>query len=82
MKFKHVSHFLKTQRLRNNISQKELADTVGVHVQFISNVERSLATIPPNRIKKVAEALDADPKELFELHMEDYRLYAKKKAKL
>ena len=50
--------WLRTCRLNADLSQKELADKVGVdYYTFISQLENGRGRIPPNRYKKWADAL-------------------------
>lgn len=47
MKKKNQAALLKEFRQRRKMTQKELAEYVGVDAQFISNIERGLAGISP-----------------------------------
>ena len=55
---------LKVYREWRNISQRSLAETVGVSLSHISKIECGLK-VPSNRLKmRLAEALSIDPEEL------------------
>lgn len=45
MKFKHQSDLMKKIRKESGFSQVKLANTLGVHVQNISNIERGISGI-------------------------------------
>lgn len=52
-------------REKNNISQKELADAVGVQPISISRYERSIRKLSVERAKCIAEYLSVDWTDLF-----------------
>lgn len=49
MKYKYQAKLLRDLRKKHDLTQKTLADLIGVHVQFISNMERGLCGIPINK---------------------------------
>lgn len=57
----------RVQELRNkrNLSQEQLADMSGVHRTYIGMVERAEKNITLRNIKKIAEALGVNIKDLF-----------------
>lgn len=57
--------YLKKRREFLKLTQNDLSSRMGLKTcQFISNIERGVADIPPSRIGDYAKALDLDPKEL------------------
>lgn len=52
-------------RKKRNLSQEQLADMSGVHRTYIGMVERAEKNITLRNIKKIAEALGVDIKDLF-----------------
>lgn len=55
---------LKFYRKRKNISQRELAQQIGVSEAFISQLENSLNTPSIKTLNKIAGVLEVDPDEL------------------
>jgi len=52
-------------RKKRNLSQEQLADMSGVHRTYIGMVERAEKNITLRNIKKIAEALGVNIKDLF-----------------
>lgn len=60
-----VAELIRTHRLKNNLSQGQLAKKLGYTTpQFVSNLERGLAQLPPRQVKKFARILQMDKKVL------------------
>ena len=58
---------IKQERLRNRLSQKRLAEKVGVSQRYISQIERGhISTIDNNIARKLAKAINVKEKDLFE----------------
>lgn len=53
-------------RLRKQLSQGDIARTLGVHRSYISGLERGMRNPSLLTIKKIAKALRVKPKELLE----------------
>jgi transcriptional regulator with XRE-family HTH domain len=51
-------------RLRQNMSQEQLADRAGVHRTYIGMIERAEKNITLENIEKIAKALDVKPDKL------------------
>jgi len=61
---KEAGKWLKDLRLQRNLTQRELADRVGVeYYTFVSQLEVGRGRIPPDRYERWAEALGVDPSE-------------------
>lgn len=70
---KHTDTFLKQfgervrlLRQRRKLSQEELADRAGIDRTYIGGVERGERNIGLLNIKKLADALSINPKDLFD----------------
>lgn len=55
---------LKDLRISKKMSQKELADAIGVHVSIVSKYEKGKISIPTKRLIDIAYALDIEPHEI------------------
>lgn len=56
------------------LTQKQLSDSLGFKTsQFISNLERGIAEIPPTRIKEFADILKVESSELARLASESLK---------
>jgi transcriptional regulator with XRE-family HTH domain len=69
----HVGQLLKDARERAGLSQKDLAQQLQYESpQFISNIERGLATIPADKLIEICEILDKRPSAFIQAFKEDY----------
>ena len=75
-----TGQFLKRLRKVNKLSQAELAKKIGVHTQFISNIERGLCLIPHKKFKKISKLLNTPLIDLINLTLLDYEKDLKKKV--
>lgn len=57
---KKIRHIRKEKK----ITQKQLADSLGVHESSITKYEKGTTDIPLSKIKKIAEALEVSPFEI------------------
>ena len=57
---------LRQLRREKNITQERLAETIGVSVDLISNIERGVNAPSFETLEKLAETLDVPVKELFD----------------
>lgn len=64
---------VKSIRIESNLSQAELAKKLGVHTQFISNIERSKCLVPAKKIKKLCKILACPADVLIDAILKDYR---------
>ena len=55
---------VKEIRLKNNMSQADLAKILGIHVTYISGIERGLRNMSLKNIEKLAKALKVSVKDL------------------
>ena len=53
------------RRLRD-LTQEQLAETVDISVDFLSNIERGVNAPSFDTLERLAEALQVDPRDLFE----------------
>jgi transcriptional regulator with XRE-family HTH domain len=58
---------LRTERLKQNLSQEKLAELVGVARNYIGMVERAECSVSLKHLFKIAKALDIKLKELMDL---------------
>lgn len=56
---------LRSLRKKAGLSQEEVADRAGIHVTYLSGVERGLRNPSIGNVKRLAQALDVPTKELF-----------------
>ena len=57
---------IKEERLKNNLSQEDLAERAGVHRTYVGMIERGEKNITLINIKKLSEALGLSISELLE----------------
>lgn len=58
--FKNQSKLVKSIRKKHNLTQSDLAKILGVHLQFISNMERGLCGFPAGRFSKIRALVSVD----------------------
>ncbi len=56
---------LRSLRTRAGLSQEELADRAGIHVTYLSGVERGLRNPAIRNVRRLAQAMGVPTKELF-----------------
>lgn len=61
----YVGRRLKLLRRRNHMSQKDLADRLGITFQQIQKYEKGLNRLPAGRMLSICFALDVTPNDLF-----------------
>ena len=59
-----LGDILRQNRINLGMSQKEMADTIGVTYSFLCKVEKNEKKISIEKLKKIAEILDTDFTEL------------------
>ncbi len=62
--FAFGSH-LRSLRKKAGLSQEETADRAGIHVTYLSGVERGLRNPTIRNVRRLAQALGVPTKELF-----------------
>jgi transcriptional regulator with XRE-family HTH domain len=81
MDSKLVGSFIRKRRLSLKLTQRQVAEMLGFQTcQFISNIERGIADIPPFRIKDFANVLQVDPTELATMVSDSMRTRLLKKT--
>ena len=81
MTSKLVGNFIKKRREVLKLTQRQLSNSLGFSSsQFISNLERGIAEIPPSRIKDFAEVLQMDNNEFANLVSESLKRKILKKT--
>jgi len=56
---------LRSLRTRAELSQEELADRAGIHVTYLSGVERGLRNPSIRNVRRLAQAMGVPTRELF-----------------
>jgi transcriptional regulator with XRE-family HTH domain len=56
---------LRSLRTKAGLSQEELADRAGIHVTYLSGVERGLRNPSIRNVRRLAQAMGLPTKELF-----------------
>lgn len=62
---------VKTERIRQGLSQEQLAEKSELHRTYISFLERGKRNLTLNTVEKLANALDIDPILLFKTYKEE-----------
>ncbi len=57
--------YLRSLRTKAGLSQEELADRAGIHVTYLSGVERGLRNPSIRNVRRLAQAMEVPTKELF-----------------
>ena len=66
---------IKDLRLQKRMTQKELADAIGVNTSIISKYETGAVTPPVKRLQAIAHVLEIEPNILLEIeHQEKYSM--------
>lgn len=63
--YKIFANNMKKNRLKQSLSQEELAFKAGLHRTYISDIEREKRSISLGNIQKISIALGIEPYELF-----------------
>lgn len=56
--------YLKTLRIEHGLTQREVADRIGVHLSSINKYENNSVDIPTGKIEKLAEIYGVTPGEI------------------
>jgi len=57
--------YIRSLRTKAGLSQEELADRAGIHVTYLSGVERGLRNPSIRNVRRLAQAMGVPTKELF-----------------
>lgn len=68
LRFKAISERIKKYRLEKNLTQRELADKVGISLSYLSKIEASNCnkSFSLHVLFDIADALDVDIREFFD----------------
>ena len=68
LRFKVISENIKKYRIENNLTQRELADKVGISLSYLSKIEASNCnkSFSLHVLFDIADALNIDIKEFFD----------------
>jgi DNA-binding XRE family transcriptional regulator len=64
---------LRSLRKKSGLNQKEFAKKLNVHFQFISNIERDLAPLPPKYFPMVSVLCNTPVSTLINMAVRNYR---------
>jgi len=79
---KRFGEYVRELREKKGMSQKELAEMVGATSSYICAIERGTKPAPPYwTVKRIAEALELDPEELWELARKERDQHARELAR-
>lgn len=53
------------------ISQQDLAEKLGIHAMYVSNLERSLCGLPAKRYREISRILKIDIETLISAYLKD-----------
>lgn len=71
---KTIGKFIKKRRKELKLTQNEISEKLGFKTcQFISNIERGVASIPPNRVEDFAKILQVNVKDLSSVISETFK---------
>lgn len=72
--FSNLGTFLKQKRIESNLTQKELARSLGnMNSQFVSNWERGLCAPPSHSFQRLIDVLRINRDRLVEIMLDDAR---------
>lgn len=63
----------RAMRMSTGMTQKQFGAKLGVDAQFISNLEREVAPIPPRYFKIISELCSVTVDELIDMQVDRYR---------
>jgi transcriptional regulator with XRE-family HTH domain len=67
-----ITKLLKVAREKKKLTQIGLSKMLGFdNCQFVSNIERGLASIPPKHFKKLAQILEIRPERFINAYIQD-----------
>jgi transcriptional regulator with XRE-family HTH domain len=73
---------IRQRRKALGLTQRELGKALGIHGQFISNIERGVAPLPRSQYRKLARALRVPLLSIIRADIKDYRLEIRKEFNL
>lgn len=73
-RFNNIARVVRSNRIKKGLSQTELSFKIGFkNGQFISNVERSVCSIPLKKINVLSSSLGIDSSEISKAMLDDYQ---------
>ena len=73
--FIRLGKFLKEQRKRLNLSQRQVAKELGYHTQFVSNMERGLCAPPLKALTILIDLYKLNPDEIVRRIINEKKIY-------
>lgn len=81
--FKILGDYLKSARVKNNLSQSDVSRHLGYSSpQFISDIERGIATIPIKKLKLIMQLYQITPDQILDILIEQQKVYYKSQLEL
>ncbi len=71
--FQKLGIFLKEARVELGLSQKDIAEKVGIHTQYVSNYERGLCAPPSHSFGAILKLLKVKKEDVVDVMLEDSR---------
>jgi transcriptional regulator with XRE-family HTH domain len=68
-----VGKEIKMKRVAKQITQKKMAETIGMSAQSLSNIESGKGLLSPSKIKATSKMLRIKQEKLVDLIVMDYR---------
>lgn len=63
----HLGEFLRYRRILDGLTQKQMADKLGITEQYYNELETNKRKCGATLIKKIADATHTKPKHIYEL---------------
>jgi transcriptional regulator with XRE-family HTH domain len=77
-KYALIGKYLKKKRVDAGLSQRAVGVRLGYgSAQFISNIERGEASIPPKVVRKLIPLLKISERDIMRVMMQEYETYLK-----
>lgn len=77
-----ISKLVKSRRKALGLRQIDLSNKLGfTTMQFISNIERGLASLPPKHFIRASKLLKIDPDKLKRAAVQDFKLELERQVK-
>lgn len=74
MQFRNEAKLVRRLRLKSKLTQIELSKHLGFpNSQFISNIERGVAALPPKYVLRFTDIVKADAQSVIKAKLRDYK---------
>jgi len=72
MKTRNMGDVIYKARIKQDITQKELAKKIGMHLQLISNIEGGRCLLPAKYFKKISKILKVSVNDLRSITIDNF----------